>query len=290
MKNLSKKLVMSIVAVTLVVAALGASTFAWFTLSNRASVGTFEAQVSSGEGIEIRLADTNAWFTDIPSSAIQTYLTNTAGFEKFKDITSANGKTFTKFNNSGYIQSTSDYVEFTLDIRSEQNLTVYWTDAVLTEEQAKTWTPDVNFTHTSGAVTTSSSLNLRVSNAARISVEGVVNEAPVLYVYEKGNVEGNTVLNETPIVNGSVSYYNAKVQVADRIPTSLTGITLKETFTSFNEDVNLNNAILSLVKAEGDTYATGSITVRVWIEGWDADTFNAILNETLRVSLAFEAE
>ncbi|MFA7377032.1 MAG: hypothetical protein WCZ13_05950, partial [Acholeplasmataceae bacterium] len=64
-----KKILLSVIAVVVTVAALGTSTFAWFTLSNRASVGTFEAEVTAGEGIEISLDGVN-WYTDIPTSII----------------------------------------------------------------------------------------------------------------------------------------------------------------------------------------------------------------------------
>ena len=34
----------------------------------------------------------------------------------------------------------------------------------------------------------------------------------------------------------------------------------------------------------------GSLRVRIWLEGWDSDTFNAIFNDTLFINLAFEAK
>ncbi|MFA6827833.1 MAG: hypothetical protein WCR64_05255, partial [Bacilli bacterium] len=70
MKNLSRKLMLSIVAIALVVIALGTSTFAWFTLSNKASVGQFNAEVTAGEGMELSV-DGTTWYSNIPSTVIQ---------------------------------------------------------------------------------------------------------------------------------------------------------------------------------------------------------------------------
>jgi hypothetical protein len=90
-----KKLLLSVIAVIVTVAALGTSTFAWFTLSNRASVGQFNAQVSSGEGIEVSLNQTN-WYTDIPTTVIEDFI-STTDFNKFTDVTTLDGSTFTKY-------------------------------------------------------------------------------------------------------------------------------------------------------------------------------------------------
>ena len=69
MKNLTRKLMLSIVAIALVVIALGTSTFAWFTLSNKASVGQFNAEVTAGQGMELSL-DGNNWYSTDRKSVV----------------------------------------------------------------------------------------------------------------------------------------------------------------------------------------------------------------------------
>lgn len=293
MKNLSKKLVMSIVAVTLVVAALGASTFAWFTLSNRASVGTFEAQVSSGEGIEIRLLNQSNWYTDIPTNIIQNYINDEIGFENFKDITTTDGRTFTRYTKPTDIITKTDYVEFVLEFRSTQELTVYWTSAIISEAAPVTWISDADYVGIAGSVNVGDPVTLYPSNAARVSITGLVGlGTPTLTtnVYQKGETQNNVVLGTTATLPGAINYYNAKNNPDLVVPASLSvPTTISPVFDTV--DIDNNSALVTLKKAlPTDAYAVGSITVRVWIEGWDADTYNAILGEKIKIQLAFEGK
>ena len=41
-----KKLILSIVSIAIAIVALGTSTFAWFTLSNRTTVGQFKVETN----------------------------------------------------------------------------------------------------------------------------------------------------------------------------------------------------------------------------------------------------
>jgi len=55
MNKIARKLVLSILTVVLTVAALGTTTFAWFTLTNTSVVQPFQAQIVSDTGIEIAI-------------------------------------------------------------------------------------------------------------------------------------------------------------------------------------------------------------------------------------------
>ena len=78
MKNLTKKLFLSMLTVAFAVVALGTTTFAWFTLSTEAKVEVFDAQVSAGSGFEIAVTAKGVgvtpqtkWYTgSLPTTAI----------------------------------------------------------------------------------------------------------------------------------------------------------------------------------------------------------------------------
>lgn len=53
MKSLTTKLYISIATLVIAIIALSTSTFAWFTMSNQATIETIDAQVSAGQGILI---------------------------------------------------------------------------------------------------------------------------------------------------------------------------------------------------------------------------------------------
>ena len=57
-KNLTKKLFLSVLTLAFAVISLGASTYAWFTMSKNAQINAFEAEVQAGEGIEIAVTPT----------------------------------------------------------------------------------------------------------------------------------------------------------------------------------------------------------------------------------------
>ncbi len=279
-----KKLLLSVIAVIVTVAALGTSTFAWFTLSNRASVGQFNAQVSSGEGIEVSLNQTN-WYTDIPTDVIEDFIESTA-FNKFSDVTTLNGSTFTKYN-SGTVTA-ADYVQFTLYFRSESATDIYWTGASLSGTPIN-WTSDADFVNTVGDNVTAGTENIAIdpSNALRVSIQA----GSVFHVYEKGEVNDNTVLGTKPSsTNGAISYYNAKnVQNPISLPGTDVAIgSFQEFVNAVDTEVDSNRKLITLAQTGGTGFYTGSVTVRVWIEGWDPDTFNAVLNGEVFVGLSFK--
>ncbi len=284
-----KKLLLSVIAVIVTVAALGTSTFAWFTLSNKASVGDFNAQVTSGEGIEIRIDGQNNWYTDIPASVMQDHIE--AQKVKFKDLTSANGVDLKNFK--GGAASVGSYYEVTLQFRAAQATNIYWVGTTLSGEGTlPTWQPDAKFSYRGVELTSESEeIYIDVSDAARISVANGTNT----YVYEKpGVTNGNT--NMSGIVfssatklptSGSVAYYNAKNVDDQIILETYKAVKLVDTFSSFDTSELTNNKKVVTLTGSGTTF-TGKITVRVYLEGWDDDTFNSILGEKLFASLRFE--
>ena len=86
MRKLTTKLLFAIISAAFALVALGTTTFAWFTLSDTATVSTFDAQITAGEGIEISLDDIN-YYTTIQANVIQNKI-NDLNF-KLKDVTSS---------------------------------------------------------------------------------------------------------------------------------------------------------------------------------------------------------
>src|SRR5690554_3527579 len=74
MTKISKKAILSILSLVLSFVALGATTFAWFSLGTTATVEKFEVQVTGSEGLEISLGDSNQWYTNINSTVMRAYI------------------------------------------------------------------------------------------------------------------------------------------------------------------------------------------------------------------------
>jgi len=296
MSNMSKKLVLSILAVVLTVVALGTTTFAWFTLTNVAEVQAFEADVTAGEGIEISLNGLD-WYTTITTELIEEYLFDPASSGylganwTFNDSTTEDGVAF-----SNIVGNDARYIEFPLFFRSQDVDTINWTGVELSTPQTVTFTVDVpSFTYRTetyiqGDPAVGEIEGIDVSDAARIAIISNTGTAYTV-AYEKAASTANTVLGgltDADLTNGgvgttgSVNYYYLKNDV---LPLGAEEVTVLSTIT----DLGAGQTVLDLTEnAPTAPYLyTGNLTVRVWIEGWDADTFNSIFGATLSTSLEF---
>jgi len=88
MRKLTTKLLFAIISAAFALVALGTTTFAWFTLTNEATISQFNAEITAGEGIEISIDGTN-YYTTIPTNIIQAKIKKLK--VTLKDITSPNG-------------------------------------------------------------------------------------------------------------------------------------------------------------------------------------------------------
>lgn len=109
MNKITRKLLMSVLSLAFAVVALGATTFAWFTIGETVVVGPMDTQVTVGKGIEVSLDD-KYYFSTITPELINEYLdkkikeelgvswvdeTFASSFKLWPN-TSADGKTFQK--------------------------------------------------------------------------------------------------------------------------------------------------------------------------------------------------
>lgn len=321
MRKLTQKLVLSVVTMALVVIALGTSTFAWFTLTNSATVQVFQAQVTSGEGIQITLGEPNGagnpylepsastvWYTVMPSSVITNFINTkyTTDF-RFTDLTSTNGVTFSKYslNDNTSSSASAGWLEIPIYFRSAVQQDIVWNNAVL-GGTSKVW--DVNvatFKHSNGTsygtdVAGFETLRVAAWTAARVSITGSVGIASptaTTVVFQEDAVTKDSVLNSTatlasydfpgsaPYTTGVNAVGAGSYAIASGKSLSLAALpTIPTTVTAAAGSV----LTLTAGAISGfDNYYTGVAVVRVWIEGWDADTYDAIFATTLTVQLGF---
>ena len=67
-------------------------------------------------------------------------------------------------------------------------------------------------------------------------------------------------------------------------PLSIEGVRLAETITSF---VGAPAIVTLPTENPVDNYYQAIITVRIWIEGWDSDCIDALMNKNLTINLQF---
>jgi len=327
MTKLSRKLLLSVLTVAFALITLGATTFAWFTLSTKAEVQTFNVDVTSGAGIEIS-ADGSNYSNYISSQQVYAAITRAGSSTVLDHVTSPDGIDFNVIkNNESFIQAQGGWTEFNLWFRSpEKNVEVYLLNQSKVSSTGMTWVSDANFSLSgSKNMVVGESTTLYGANAVRISttenpVETQIGDS---FQYESGT-EANVfeLGGSDPSQNdlrldkeikdyGSVAYYNAKnpnaplsedaiSEAEDNFPDvlayeNLPTIDMLNTNDIYSlvgdEQTRLYTPVVTLKDSPtttgAATYYYGQITVRIWLEGWDPDMFNAIMADKISISLVF---
>ena len=316
MNKITRKLVLSVLSVVLTVIALGTTTFAWFTITNTASVQPFEANVIADSGIQIAIGNgeplTLEWKTTLTTQDIIDYMTLTYGLDgfRFNHVTTPDGKNFFTLGVDGIGDgTTSGYLTLPLHFRSDSTSKINWSYVSLTGAEAS-FTTRVAFTDSKGELrNANSSLLVNPADAMRISitgnqlvdVEGTPTPTSKTLAYENPESNTNTVLGglfeedlrgETEEVlgeptyigvNGAQNYFYRSNAV---LPGGSQSVTTVSTIFELSNNLILDMASGQSAVADAEYY--GQVTVRIWFEGWDAEGYNALLGRTILASFRFQ--
>jgi hypothetical protein len=339
MRKLTTKLLFAIISAAFALVALGTTTFAWFTLTNEATISKFNAEITAGEGIEISIDGTN-YYTTIPTNIIQAEINKLK--VTLKDITSPDGvylyplgdqnvTTKIPFYETPSENQTNQFIQFDLWVRSTTPTNVF-IDTIDLSATSIDWLADTTFINAKG-ITVYPYVNkdaavaagvtdipedslfdqqaYDASNALRMSF-ALYGATTAKLVYEKPVSDDNTVLGQNAIANGMVSYYLAKTgenllerqeldengePVVDEngkpvmVPYNPT-LPATNTLTTIDDEEETKSPFLltTLTGEATDAYYTQKMTIRLWVEGWDPDTFNAILNAEIFARIVFTSD
>lgn len=312
MTKITRKLLLSIITVVLTVVALGTTTFAWFTLTNTSAVQPFEANIVADSGIEVALGDhADAvtapldlnWVTTLTTDVIQTYIESeyNSGRIVFNHVTTADGINFKTLGATALADTTTGYLEIPLNFRSDTANQIDWTSVTMTSPSVA-WTNDVEFTdynNDTGILRTlPGSFLVDASNSMRIAMISAPAYGGHVVAYEKaasatnaylgtgGDLSSLVALADDGLGNpGSMNYYYSK---NNSLPFGADNVVTLATQT-----VIANDTVIAMADVSGeatDYQATyfGQVMVRVWLEGWDANTFNSVLSRTITTQFVFE--
>lgn len=96
---------------------------------------------------------------------------------------------------------------------------------------------------------------------------------------------------------GSISYYNSVrldlIDIPNEIPNTLYKLTTFSSPNKYQPD-NENSKVLTLIQTdsfddEDKRYYQGKMLINIWLEGFDADSFDAIFRDTLKIQLEFQS-
>ena len=315
--RVQRKLTIIIVMVLLTVVALGTSTYAWFTLNNIAKVDQIEMGITSGVGIEVSL-DGKTWYNKLDSALISEKTNNV----KLESITTINGYDMTALDGNT-VANESKYVKFTLHFRvnnvnavvgndygiyltSHNNSSTYdvMGDGTAIKSKGVDWKPDVDYIDWNGAKveykTTDATKKYYVENSMRVSFKDN-NNIKVFDFSQNSNADlkrgyaqtyGETD-EEKKIAYGAYSYYKNKTNSDASNPTNAPVLNYTTMYNNnlteiLDESVTENNnSLISNLTKNGDYYF-GETEIRIWIEGWDIDCFDAVLSDSIKLQMKFQ--
>ena len=312
-----KKLFISILSLIFSVLLFGTVTFAWFSIAKSNVIHDLTLGISSDNNFKISLDGIN-YYDELTSEDIMRVVGENL---ELNDVTSYDGLSFLKGGPDKFkpAEKNIDYMSITLYFRTtdfEKN--VYLVEDVSREaylnkdidgtyviSKGINWQADSTFINGEDPVNDVIKAGDRhVFYAAEAIRIGFVEEK----VEENKNDERVDLnskifdLSRNPLRGygtsyGSLNYYNSKHN-SSFTPPITTQIVVNElsSFDKYNPYVPLDDKsyVLRMIETDdidsfGETYYVGKVQMNIWIEGWDADCFDAIYRDVLTIKLKFKA-
>lgn len=285
-----------------------------------ASVNTLEGMsLTATSGNELLISiDGIHYDRDLPASALEDLLNEI----ELVDVTSPDGINFVRggLNADDIVLPNIHYLSFELWLQTEQpEHQVYLVDNVskliqfdttmsgtYVVSRGVTWKS--NFTFVNGPsigdlIEKGEEHTYYGSEAVRISIQEIKDldnpldtrssEQLSTFIYDPSENENRGY----GVSYGAFSYFLVSAQISIDLPTIMQDVSYRLSSFDINDPYTAlddESMIASLQPSEttgptGKTLYRGKIIINVWIEGWDADAFNSILNDRIKIQLKFKA-
>ena len=309
-----KKLYIAVISMILLVVTLTTSTFAWVEMAETNRVDGFNMSASTDSNLEFSLDGVN-FYNTIKKEQLNILLENVY----LEDLTSFDGTTF--YSNHSFTEMYAypnvNYISIILDIRTNTR----YTDVYLVNNISK----EVNFGYSgvgtyvlSKGITFTSSVEYEFSpseirfpgethlyyakDAIRVSFTEMTTSSELdtrddkelnKFIFDpSGDIERGYGK-----VYGNISYVNAthvyNIQPPTQIPDTIYELTSFDKYNSYQPlDTSSRVARLidsGMVDENGKKISIGKVMLNVWLEGYDADMFDAIYKDILQIQFEFQS-
>lgn len=313
MKGVTSKLLMSLVVISMALIALSTVTLAWFTLSNTAIVNDFELSIVQDDGLEIRIVQDSL---DYDSGWLVNAKVKIDG--NLVPLTTLDGINFKDFEFN--TASKKNYISFKAYFRSKSNCKVNLSKMISSSSESLFRpTVDVILNEDGSYITygpdQSNKVIRSVSVADAFRASFITNEEQYIYIFNKNIGQGsyNGFQYNDSWYNPAIAYYNAINRTSLTIPFKY-GVYINDVLEEveeiefLNSDrtdlylynviqkstrlkiITMNSNLVTLQYNNLTDYYENSLEVNIWLEGWDADCFDAINKTTLNMIMGFEKE
>lgn len=280
----------------LTLTALGTTTFAWFTLSKTSTINNLEASVAAGEGLEIALGVDGVRLTEFKTNLTSSDLAiikSTIGNLELTAVSTTDLVNFNKLeynppedNNLPGLYKTgalenADYLNIDIFFKSNSPGEVIFTDYHFINHE-KEFMPRIKYIKEEGGMVEQVlPFQTEAANAARIAVND--------FVVQKPQSLTNTHTGNTGVIYGQYSYLT---QLGNNIywnsissklnNDSILDVSILDANTAVN-----NHSIGILTKEVNTNDYTLTASLKIWIEGFDADAYDSIYGTKLEIDLSF---
>ncbi len=301
-----KKIYASLIALIMIGFTLTTSVYAWFSVSRTGMIEGLEMGVGLDDDLMLSL-DGATYHKELTNDMIIPYIGENPNLSS---ITSSNGYEFYKGPiSSAKAQVKSDYISFTIYFKvvsDNPNVDAHHKYVYLANKrsptyqdsnvkgtyitsQGKNWISPITFDNGSKIVNSGESGMYYSKDAIRISAVDSSNQ--LRFIYDPSNNPergfGRTF--------GAYDYYQKRLGISLDIPDDLPDVTNVLTqFSLLQDDIALEKVSLVedliLVSNQAGVYEyRGFATINIWLEGWDADCFDSILADSLKIKLSFKS-
>jgi len=296
--RLIKQLILSICGLAIMLFFFGSITFAWVTMAQINNIEGINISASAGDELQISLDGIN-YVTHLDEYPLTTEI-------RLKDVTSFDGRTFYRGAYSSFTtaQLGIDYMGFDLHFRTLRNETGIFLVNKPTEEDINlglargtyvtsngvTFVPKVAYTEENNVLVLPQSIQTYYAkDAVRISMSELDEDHHIIQtiIYDP---------SENPdrgygTYYGAYSYFIARTSSHLDLPHELPNTTYRLSLMDpYNPYQALDNQSLVAIMKDvpDDPYMYAKVRVYLWIEGWDADAIDGIINDVINVQLEFK--
>ncbi len=261
------------------------------------------------------------WYSSLSGDIVTDFIGQIFGANVFTAVTTSNLTDFTRTadNGDGRLRlgeaatMNADYLRFVIQFRSQSGGDVVLTSLGLSGERETFVVDGGPYMQTPNAAYSNNDVETSAVYAARVSFADVAYQYGQNTITAGALVSGNTFMEEDkPVEHGQWSYLNVSKGIyfvdededdpnADPDP-----IIANLAYGDLNDLVTLVEAFGHNDLKVGDDYRTtlalsptgeggmnaffGEMTINIWMEGWDADTYDSIYSLKFEVRMTFEKE
>ena len=298
-----KKIIIMFLTLGLTLLSLVTATYAWITMARVNVIDELTLMATLGDDIEISI-DGETFYKEMPQDILLRQLRKTSLLE----MTSSDGKTFAHKNSDVEVIKNVNYLSFDFTIRtnSTREHEVYLANNVSNETTFDTTPQEGTFIVSKGVsfkspvrylydendyVEVGETRKYFASGAVRVATITQTTDGEVVKIFDLSGNEHRGFGKPY----GAIAYYNAKrPDNMLEIPTIIHPTIYKLSEFDPNgpfayDDTSHIVSLNEKVEVNGKTYYQGNVTINIWLEGWDADLFDAVAKDRIKIQLQFKA-